>query len=289
MATDIDGATVSVQLDLGESPFILDRDLLDADSSVLTPTADAMSDVSCEIIGGQWSRGAPAANGILTDVVTGRAELLLSDPDRTLDPLNDTSAANTAIGAAGRVLVDGTPAFSGYLSEVSHDMAAATSTVVLLDGLSLLHQQAVALTLAAAGTWAQATQLLDAIGWPPELRVTYGAPTSARLSDEVVMSAFEVLTRLREAELGDLWVDGAGRLALRARGYPRSDVPRAVIGCDGIALETITAERRRIGLVNHVVLDMTDPAPDRIVFDSESIAANGRRSYTGREADLLLS
>jgi hypothetical protein len=222
-------------------------------------------------------------------VVTGRAELVLSDPQRELDPLNEASAANGALGAAGRVTVDGYPAFSGYLSEVSHDLAAGTTRLVLLDGLSLLHQQDVALTLAAANTWAQATQLLDAIGWPAQLRVTYGAPVTARQADAFVGSAFEALERLRDAELGDLWLDPGGRLAFRARSYPRPSTPRALIGCEGIALETIVTERRRIGLVNHVVLDMADPDPDRVAYDAESVAANGRRSVTGKESDLLFS
>jgi hypothetical protein len=97
----------------------------------------------------------------------------------------------------------------------------------------------------------------------------------------------EAVSRLRDAELGDLWADHQGRLAFRARGYPRPNVERAVLGCDGIAMESLAAELRRIGIINHVLIEM-DPGADRQAEDAQSVAAHQRRSYRARESDLLL-
>jgi hypothetical protein len=286
MPTTIDGATVAVQLDVGEPPFILDRDHLDGAGSELTPLAEAYSDITCEILFAEWIRGAAVANGILTDTQTGRAEFTFADPERVLDPLNP-SAARVRLGAYGRVLVDGEPAFTGLLAAATHDLGELTSTVVLLDAFSRLHQQSVSIAWAAGTTVAQIDALLDAIGWPADERAIYGAPATTRLAETFVGTAFEALERLRDAELGDLWIDGAGRLAFRSRNFEPPSEIRATIGCGGILLETVITEARRIGLINHVLVDMEDPTADRQWQDSASVGLNGRRTYRSAEADLL--
>jgi hypothetical protein len=285
MPTTIAGALVAIQADLGVTPFILDRDELDRETSILTPEGEAMSDLTCEILAGQWTWGAPAANGILTDVTTGRAELTLADPNRTLDPLNEASPYLTRIGAPARILIDGTPAFTGVITNVAHEAADATSTLELADHLSLLHQQAVSVDWDAASTADQFGDLLDLIEWPADLRILYGATTTARLADEFVGTAFEAVTRLRDAELGDLWADHQGRIAFRSRGYPRPTAETLILGCEGVAMASFSAELRRIGIINHVLIDF-DPSADRTYLDAASIAAHQKRSYQGKEADL---
>lgn len=286
MPTEIAGALVSVQVDVGETPFILDRDLLDLETSILTPADEAMSDLTCQVLSGQWQWGAPAANGILTDVVTGTAELAFADPNRTLDPLNAESPILGRIGNAARVLVDGTPAFTGVISNIVHEAGEGVSTLTLADHLSLLHQQSVSIAWVRTTTLAQFQALFAAIGWPADRVVLYGATTTQRLADEFVGTAFEALTRLRDAELGDLWADRQGRIAFRSRGYPRPTTLTAVIGCDGIAMASLASELRRIGIINHVLVDM-DPGADRFAQDSVSIAAHQRRSYRSSESALL--
>ena len=50
------GADVVVQGDLGAHPFILDRDLLDANpGSELTPWTGAWDDVTCLVLSINWS------------------------------------------------------------------------------------------------------------------------------------------------------------------------------------------------------------------------------------------
>jgi hypothetical protein len=289
MPTTIDGATVAVQLDLGDPPFILDRDRLGVvGGSELTPAAEAYSDITCEILFAEWTRGAAVANGILTDTQTGRAAFTFADPGRILDPLNP-DAAKARVGAYGRVLVDGEPAFSGLLASTTHDLGGGTSEVVLLDAFSRLQQQSISIAWAAGTTAAQLAAVLDAMAWPVAERVIYGAPASSRLADPFVGTGFEAVTRLRDAELGDLWIDGAGRLAFRTRNQPAPSEIRAVIGCGGIDLETLVTESRRIGLVNHVLVDMDDPDPDRVWQTPQSVGLFGRRSYKSAEADLRFS
>lgn len=287
MPTEIAGALVSVQVDVGDSPFILDRDLLDLETSILTPADEALSDLTCQVLSGSWQWGAPAANGILTDVTTGRAEIALADPNRTLDPLNADSPIIGRIGNPARILVDGTPAFTGVITNIEHDAGEAVSTLELADTLSLLHQQSVSIGWSADTTAAQMTALLDQIGWPADKRILYGATTTSRLADDFVGTAFEAVSRLRDAELGDLWADHQGRLAFRARGYPRSDIPRLTLGCDGVAMASLTSELRRIGLINHVIVDFEEPTADRQREDVTSVSAHRRRSYVGKESDLM--
>lgn len=286
MPTTIAGALVSIQVDVGDAPFVLDRDNLDGSSSILTPADEAMSDLTCEILAGRWQWGAPAANGILTDVVTGTAEITMADPDRTLDPLNDESPIVGRIGNPARILVDGTPAFTGSIINIIHEAGDGITTLSLADPLAILNQQSVSVSWTRAATSAQFDQLIAAIGWPSDRLVLYGATTTKRLADLFVGTAFDALTRLRDAELGDLWADHQGRIAFRSRGYPRPATARGILGCDGIAMESFAAELRRIAIINHVLVDM-DPGADRQRTDAISIAAHQRRSYRGAEADLL--
>ena len=69
-------------------------------------------------------------------------------------------------------------------------------------------------------------------------------------------------------------------------GTPRPEVERIILGCDGVAMQSLAAELKRIGIVNHIVIDM-DPGADRNYIASDSIAAHRRRSYQGKESDLL--
>lgn len=286
MATEIAGAQVSLELDLGGAPFILDRDELDRLDSVLTPLDSALSDVTCQVLNGTWQWGAPYSNGILTDVETGQATIVLLDPDRLLDPLNAESPATGRIGNAGRILVDGAPAFTGQIVNIVHEAADQTTTIQLADPLAELHQQSVSIVWPKASTHVQADLLFDQIGWPDEERLILGATTTTRKADAFVGTAFDAFARLRDAELGDFWADRQGRLVFRARGYPRPETAKATIGCDGIPMETMASELRRIGLINHVLVEM-DAGADRERSDFISIAKHGRRSYRGAEKDLL--
>ena len=148
MGTTIQGALISIQVDLGDAPFILDRDYLDLELSILTPIDEALSDITCEVLSAKWQWGAPNANGILTDVTTGQAEVALADPNRELDPLNAESPVIGRIGNPARILIDGTPAFSGVVTNIAHDAGQMVSTLNLADPLSLLHQQSVSIAWA---------------------------------------------------------------------------------------------------------------------------------------------
>jgi hypothetical protein len=51
-------------------------------------------------------------------------------------------------------------------------------------------------------------------------------------------------------------------------------------------MASLSGELKRIAIVNHVLIDF-DPGSDRDYLDAESIAAHQKRSYQGKEADLL--
>lgn len=285
MGTTIGGAEIAIQIDLGITPFILDRDELDRLGSILTPADEALHDLTCEVIEGKWQWGAAEPAGVLTDVITGKASITLFDPERDLDPLNDASTANLTIGALARILVDGVPAFTGNLSAASYSQASLLATLELLDGLAILHGTAVSIAWTAGTTTEQGEALLDQIGWPDDKRLQLGATFTNRKAETFVGTAFEAMARLRNAELGDLWIDGSGRLIFRARSYPRPSEIRAEIGCDGAALADLTSGIARVGIINQVLVDM-DPGTDRIREDAASIGTHGRRSFRSTEAEL---
>lgn len=287
MSTTVAGAEVAVQLDLGEVPIILGRDILDA-TAILTDVEGSYSDIDPVVMGAHWTWGSNDPRGLLTDVESGRAIIDVLDPARTLDPQNASRTTILSPGAHGRVLVDGVPAFTGYLDGVDFALADGIATVLLQDAIPRLSGQTVVTTLAPGWTTTQLAAVLDAVGWPASLRVVYGSPTAYRDEDVIVMSAWAALLRIRDAELGDLWIDRAGRVAFRCRGIAPDATTAAELGDAATAVGDLRTTLRRVAIVNHVALDMADPTPDREWADGPSVALNGRRSVSHAADDLKL-
>lgn len=288
MSQTIFGAEIAVQVDFGAAPIILGRDILDA-TALLTPADDALEDVTATVLAldSQW--GARDPRGILTDVEAGRATISLLDPARDYDPGNDSTTKVLVAGANGRYLVDGAPAFTGYVDTIEHSTAEGVTTIVLQDAIPRLSNAAAALTLESASTADQLAAVLDSIGWPADKRITYGSPAAFRDADPIVLSGWLAVNRVRDAELGDLWVDRAGRVAFRTRADPVSTTPVATVGdAPGIPLLDILSQLRRASIVNHVAVDMTDPTPDRQWADQGSMGLNGRKSHANTQDVLRL-
>lgn len=283
--TTIRDADIVVQTDLGQVPFILDRDHLDTD--VLTPREDAWSEVTCELLGGAWGWGASAPLGPLTETEAGRMRLTFLDPDRLYDPSNTASpyVGVLHVGLPIRVLVDGSPAWTGVLDEWSHDQGALTSLLQAIDPIGAL-----AARILAAGTpvpaglsAAQAQAILNAAGWPADRRSFSGGSNANRLAQVADGSALDALARVRFAEHAGLFATRDGAIGWRGRSQPYEPPVSAVINCGGAALGNLSSRFAR-GRVRNVVLVDGATVPRYQLADSAT--KHGPRTVRTTQADL---
>lgn len=86
------------------------------------------TDITCQVLGAGWQRGASADRGVLTVPDAGQATAYFIDPARDLDPANAAGAYAGVIdiGARFRVLLEGAPAFSGRIDTIEHDFEPPT-------------------------------------------------------------------------------------------------------------------------------------------------------------------
>jgi hypothetical protein len=295
MATDLVGASVTVLVDVGRGvPFILGVDLLgtpnDADGVAceLYPSSDALVDVAADVITMALRWGSSTWFGPLTITEAGTAELVFHDPDRLLDPINRDLSAPVVPGRLMRVDVDGTPAWTGKVAAISHDLAAETSTVQGRDAIPELAAWGVSVDLAAGLVTAQADQLLLTSGWPADRWRVEGTSSVTRKAERYTGNLAEGLRRLADAELGALYVDRTGVVVFRARSEtPAADVV-AQLGDGGIGIVDLvnTVDRR---IINRVVVDMGDTLPARVYQDAPSVAAYGTSSLEQLGSDLNLA
>lgn len=288
MAT-VAGVDVAILADLDPVPFVLDVDHLNADGAVLTPVDDALSDVSCQVTFATWSWGATTWEGPLTLSDAGTIELVLADPTRKYDPANPDNPRPVQLGSPLGVRVDGAPAWTGAVTEVTHDHGAGLTTIRGVDAIALLSQVAYDGLSVAGTTWAVMASILDRVGWPAGLRVTYGAPAGYRTAGLDPEQGWPALIRNAQAEAGLLWVDRQGRVAQAARGLvPDAPTDPPVIGCGGADLETLETGLDRKAIRNHVLVDADDSHPTLEYTDAASIAAYGRKTLRGKRDELRL-
>lgn len=286
---NVAGADVTIQADLDPVPFVLDVDLLDADGSVLTPTADALSDIACRVVYASWRWGAAEWRGAMTTPDAGAIDIVLADPLRQYDPGNPDVARPIQLGSPILVDVDGARAWTGYVVEVSHDHAAGLTSLHGADGVAAMAGVAYPGLTPAGTTWTVMGAILDAVGWPADLRVTHGAPAAYRAAGTDPENAWAALIRNALAEGGLLWVDRLGRIAQAARGVsPVEDLVPPVIGCDGADVGELTTMIDRDAVRNHALVEGED-VPSLEWTDAGSIAAYGRRTLRVQRDELRLA
>jgi hypothetical protein len=290
----IAGAMIGILADLGTSPFLLDVHELDRDDSLLTPAEDATEDISDDVLHASWEWGASRWAGPRTMPEAGKATAVIVDPNRVYDPTNDASPAILRPGARIQITVDDEPAWTGYLSDVSHAMYLGQTTITAEDGIARAARMVYGGSLAPGSTVDQLGQLLDAVGWPAADRIVYGAPAAGRNATDPVSNVLAELVRLAICEVGDVWCDRLGRIAFRCRdGAPEQTIP--VVGLGGAHLDDALGTISKDGIVNHVILEPMSvdapatPGPVREWSDPGSIARHGRRSWRGRQDDLQLA
>ena len=286
--TLVAGADVAVQADLGQATFILNRDHLNVDT--LTPPEDAWDEITCEITRASWSSGASQPLGPLTTVAGGRIKLELLDLDRTFDPSNTSSSVFLLlhVGTPLRILADGAPLWTGTLETWDHDLGPAISTLAGVDAYAGL----AALTLptgtpiAAGYAVAQIGKMLDAVGWPATRRVFSGTPGAYRSAVTVDGKATQPIEAARLAELGDLWADHDGNIAVRGRGTVYEPDPAAIVNCGGAILASLDSLFDRTRVRNVVEIDGHVPFS---YSDAGSVQRHGPHVFGSSTSDLALT
>ena len=287
MAT-VKGADIAILADLDPVPFVLDVDVLDADASVLTPTDDALSDISCKVTYGTWTWGATDWAGALTMADAGTAELVIADPGRAYDPANPANVRPVQMGSPIIIRVDGADAWAGYVAEIEHDYAAGLTTLRAADAIAALAGVTYDGLTPAGTTYAVMDSILDRVGWPSHLRVKYGSPAGYRTAGTDPEMGWAAMIRNAVAEGGLLWVDRSGRIAQAPRGLePTGALWPPVIGCGGADLENLTTATDRDGIRNHVLVE-DETLPTAEWTDPVSIAAYGRKTMRAKRSELRL-
>ena len=287
----VDGASVEVAADLGTSrePFVLDRDRLDAAGMILTPTLDALAELTAEVIAVDGTWGASDFTGPLTVVDAGTLTVELYDPDRGYDPGNPDLPDPPAIGRAIAIRIDGALVWSGRIVRAAHDWAELLTTLEAEDAIAEASRAGVSVQLAQGETRVQLLQLVEAAGWPSTRFVIHGALTRSRAAERFTGSLLEGLQRIQLAELGALFADPSGRLVFRSRGQgPVVTGPRMTVGLEpGTPLTTIeTSNDARI--VNAIYVEPLAAGPVDRFADARSVSAHGEVALEVAASDLLL-
>ena len=289
MSTIIDGAEVSILVDTARIPFILDVHLLDDPSSLLNPESAAVGEVACDVLHASWTWGAAEWRGPLTMAEAGSVKLVFHDPDRVFDTANPAGTPPVP-GSRVQVLVDGLPAFTGYVAQVTHSLASHESTLLGHDAVAMLAQQAFLGFVFSGTTFDNFNAVLSAVGFPHNRRVTYGSPAGFRTAGEEPAQAWPALMRIARAELGTVWADRADRVAFRGRGIDEPDIGvLPIIGCEGADLEDVVSLEDRAAIVDHVVVEPDDTQPQAEWADTEAIGLYGKRTLRAQRDELRLA
>lgn len=255
MGVYLAGAHVEISADLGDPTLVLGRDLV---GDVMNGPDAILSDITDLVIIWRQRWGAPDPLGPLTEVRTGRVDVRLWDPDRRFDPTNDAPGSiRIAFGAEVELRVDGALCFRGTLEGSYYSHMDGIASWVLGDGIGRLQASTDTIELDAGTTFAQAEAVLDQAGVPASRQVYIGSPIASRTAtDPEVRSFWSALRDIRNAELGDLWVDRRGRVCFRGRQEAPDPEIKATIGAGGIACDGLFESHDRRALVTGVNVTM---------------------------------
>lgn len=298
------GVNFDVRGDVGLEPFILDRDLLNANpgSELTSAAAAAETSIGAMLLRATWRRGPTAVLGPLTTAAAGRARLSLVDTERLFDPLNAESPIRLSLrlGARLRILAGDVPAFTGTLRTWSHDLGDVTSTLELVGPIGELAGYGIpggSVTLPDAPLGRQAQAVLEAADWPLERFELPGLSTFSMASfgpsDFATLNGrtpLEILDRLRLAELAELTETRDGLIRWRGPGWPYEPDPSALINCGGVFLESLESAIDESRLRNVVSIPDVDP------FGTTGVAVGefsrspelGRHALEAHAAELRL-
>jgi hypothetical protein len=305
MPTTIDGATITLLVELGDATMVLGRDVL---GDVMSGQLEGAADLTCDTITATWSWGARTFRRFLTETETGQLTATIDDPERRFDPTNDAGPHYEALrrDRPVRVLVGadvtsmaGTrytelPAWTGKVRQWTYDWGTARTTLVAYDALEEAGRASISTTAPAGTPGHQATAAATAAGMAVNVEERY--TNVQRSTHRFGTNLREALLDCRLAALGHVWCDRSGRL----QWADRSHVGKAIvfsgpflIGCEpGPAVGSLQATLDRSELINAVRVDRHDPQGTGLspfAYRNEpSIAAYGLHPLITSEEELDL-
>jgi hypothetical protein len=241
------GANTGTYLHLDDSA----RGLLD--TGTLAPD-EVWTDITAYLHEGSTSRGSDRVTSPVMRYEAGSATIVLDDSDRRFDPDNLSgpyvSGGVTQVTAMRAVRVratwDGTTydLFRGFADDWVHDddvdspnYTRCTLTATdAFDVLSNHSRAAVAAVGASENTGARVGRILDSVSWPAADRViaTGDSTLQATTLDGDALAELQLAV---DSELGELYMDGAGRVVFRNRqafaSESRSNTSQATFGDGG--------------------------------------------------------
>lgn len=246
------GVAWDIRGDVGELPFILDRDTLDTNpGSELTPTgtgagaADAFS-FGEMLLSARWSWGATSPLGPLTMAAGGELRLSLVDTERLLDPLNEDSRwRHTVVAGIPLTLWAGSGlAFTGILTAWTHDLGSATSTMTIVDCIAEAAQQpmpdAPIATSIGYAPRDEAEAYFLAAGWAGRYQLEGNAENLRATAYNPVTRSGSLLAAVQDAAfsaLAELAADRNGQFRwIEQNRVPTIPTSSALINCGGVLL-----------------------------------------------------
>lgn len=206
-----------------------------------TLAAEVWTDVTAYCRGLSIRRGASRAEGPVLRFEAGSCSLTLDNSDRRFDPTHLTGpyvrAGVTDVkpmrGVRVTAVFDGTtyPLFKGYADgwDISYDEPSYSTCVLsATDATKVLSNfDRIALgTAVGAGelSGARVNRVLDSAAWPSGLDYRdVDAGKSTLQGTTLDRSAWEELAKVQDSEIGQVYIDAAGRVVFRDRHAPMTD------------------------------------------------------------------
>jgi hypothetical protein len=248
----------------------------------------AWHDLTCDTTSASWTWGAPEALGPLTECEGGTLRVSLYDPGRDFDPDNPSSPLLSVlkVGLGFRVMVDAAPAWTGVLQTWGWDHDSKIADLNGTDPIGMLSMRSVPkgseiypgeLTSAQ-----QAGIILDLVEWPSAKRYFPSGTTGVmRGNDWIEGSAFDILGRMRFAELGRLYPMRDGKIGWHARVGPTPPASSATINCTGIGLTDMWKVMGLGRVRNHVVVGESGAVYGPVLPPDEYRSVNTTASFLG--------
>jgi hypothetical protein len=273
-------------------------------------------EITCQTIGASWTRGSPEHRGLLNFPENGQASLVLIDPERELDPGNSAGPwyGQIDVGSDVRLTFGGRVVFIGRITTLSHEfrhrpgepaMAIANvqaqgfqGKLALISALSLSSDGFYADTFPDEVTYTRINRILDACAVPSADRdIQTGGELILDMDFEKAReagSAWDVLVRTMQAEIGSIEMMTDGKIRTRNRATVWETTPAATLhlGCDthagAIDVFEASFETRRDTVRNEVKVTVETNDVYGPVSDATSQAKYGLRKYDSGIGETII-
>jgi hypothetical protein len=262
-------------------------------------------DVTADVRSFQMARGSSRLDGPIVHYDAGTCTVELDNRSRDYDPTNTASPFTGQVTPRRafrvRATVDSVTysLFRGSVDswvqnypDPSNNLA--TTTVTATDATKVLQRQARTAVAAVGGgedAGARVTRILDSVGWAAEDRVISTGDSTLQ-ETQLEGDPLSELLMVQDSEVGELYVDGAGRVVFRNRlailSEARSNTSQATFGDGGgaeLPYQQVIPEYDDAVLFNTVRATRAGGSA-QTATDAASVTANLESVFEG--SDLIL-